>query len=293
MPGLVGYRIGFSVFLIIALLGAGEDAGAAAEGDRNTNIPVAAPIDTESAGKAWDAAYKSVVRVICPKENWGGSGFLHKSGKVITAEHVIHPCSEIIIVPNTGENIKASVLATDADIDLASLSINAPINAPALPISIHESHLNVGAQVSAWGFPAGYPGSAPLLSVGYLAGVGDTKKTTNGKVIQQWIVNAAFNGGNSGGPLLDIETGEVIGVVASKLAPISPTAKSALEALKNQQSGFMYEATRPDGSKFQISEGHVIELVLDELRNQVQLVIGMAVLDDDLLEFLKKQNIDP
>jgi hypothetical protein len=74
-------------------------------------------------------------------------------------------------------------------------------------------------------------------------------------------------------------------VVASKLAPISSTAASALEALKGQQSGFIYSATRPDGSKFNISEGQVVELVLEELRNQVQLVIGMAVPADDLRKF--------
>ena len=62
-------------------------------------------------------------------------------------------------------------------------------------------------------------------------------------MIRQWVVNAAFNRGNSGGPVVLIETGEVIGVVSSKLAPISPTAKSALDALEQQKSGFTYEGT--------------------------------------------------
>src|ERR1700730_13324447 len=95
----------------------------------------------------------------------------------------------------------------------------------------------------------------------------------------------------SGGPLLDIETGEVMGVVASKLAPISPTAASALDALRKQQSGFTYAATRPDGSKFNVSEGQVIELVLQA--GQLQLVVGMAIRADDLSKFLQHQHLDP
>jgi S1-C subfamily serine protease len=228
---------------------------------------------------------------VCPKENWTGTGFVHKTGKVITAEHVIHPCSEILIVPSEGLPIGASVMTVDEDLDIALLDPRSSIGEIGLPIST-RSELAIGTQVSTWGFPAGYPGREPLLSVGYLAGTVPVKSAKDGKVIQQWVVNAAFNGGNSGGPLLDIETGEVIGVVASKLAPISPTAASALGALKGQQSGFIYQATRPDGSKFNMSEGHVIESVLEELRNQIQLVIGMAVRADELMKFLQSQHLE-
>jgi len=100
-------------------------------------------------------------------------------------------------------------------------------------------------------------------------------------------------GGNSGGPLIQIETGEVFGVVSSKLAPISPTAASILQALEKQQSGFQYTTTAPDGSKKSYSEGQVVGMVLNELRHQVQLVIGQAVLLEDLKAFLKANNIDP
>jgi S1-C subfamily serine protease len=243
--------------IIVALVGLGAGASIAFEAQGNTSIPVAAPINTDSAGKAREIALKSVIHVVCPKENWAGTGFVHKTGKVITAEHVIHPCSEILVIPSEGPPIAASVMAADEDLDIALLVPRSSIGEIGLPIST-RSDFAVGTQVSTWGFPAGYPGREPLLSVGYLAGTAPAKRAKEGNIIQQLVVNAAFNGGNSGGPLLDIETGEVIGVVASKLAPISPTAASALEALKGQQSGFIYQATRPDGSKFNMSEGHVI-----------------------------------
>lgn len=93
--------------------------------------------------------------------------------------------------------------------------------------------------------------------------------------------------------MLLIETGKVIGVVSSKLAPISPNAKSALDALNKQRSGITYEATRPDGSKLTVTKGQIIGMVLTELRNQVQLVIGKAVLVEDIRNFLKGQGIQP
>lgn len=277
---------------LVVALGPGVGTSIASEPRDNASVPVATAINTDSAGKAREIARKSVVRIMCPKEDWAGTGFVHKSGKVITAEHVIHPCSAILIVPDQGPPIVASPMASDEDLDIALLVPASSIAEISLPIST-RADLLVGAQVATWGFPAGYPGREPLLSVGYLAGTSPVKRASNGSIIQQWVVNAAFNGGNSGGPLLDIETGEVIGVVASKLAPISPSAAKALEALKGQQSGFMYTATRPDGSKFNISEGQVMELVLEELRNQIQLVIGMAVPADDLTKFLQNQHLEP
>jgi S1-C subfamily serine protease len=288
----VFYYWSVNLCVTVGLVSLGAWPCVASAAQDNASIPVAAPMSTDSAGKAREIALKSVLRVVCPKEDWAGSGFVHKTGKIITAEHVIDRCSEILVIPSEGPSVAASAMAEDKNLDIALLLPRSPIGGIGLPIST-RTDLVVGAQVSAWGFPAGYLGREPLLSVGYLAGTTPLKRADNGSDIQQWIVNAAFNGGNSGGPLLDIETGEVIGVVASKLAPISPTAASALEALRAQQSGFMYAATRPDGSTFNISEGQVVELVLQELRNQTQLVIGMAVRADDLRKFLQSQHLEP
>lgn len=276
------------VYLGCAIAGA---SSMAADKRPATDVPVSAPIDSDSAGKGGPIAAQSVMRVVCPKEDSAGSGFLHKSGKILTASHVVRDCSEILIVPASGSQVKATVAATDDPLDLALLAPSTTLVAPSLPISA-RTNFTVGTQVSTWGFPGGYFGAVPLLSVGYLAGV-ESSKAPDGRMIRQWVVNAAFNRGNSGGPVVLIETGEVIGVVSSKLAPISPTAKSALDALEQQKSGFTYGGTKPDGTKFTFSEGQVVGLVLKELRNQVQLVIGKAVLVDDVRMFLKTHGVEP
>ena len=75
-----------------------------------------------------------------------------------------------------------------------------------------------------------------------------------------------------------IETGEVIGIVSSKLAPISQQTAQILSILEQQKFGMQYGATSADGKPINISEAQLVGAVLNELRRQVQLVIGKAVL---------------
>jgi S1-C subfamily serine protease len=255
------------------------------------NVQVAAPIDTDSAGRAGDIATHSVVRLICQAQNSMGTGFLHKSGNIITADHVVRGCtSPEMILPN-GTRSAVSTIAADQEHDLALVKPSATITARPLEIASTDD-FKIGAQVSTWGYPAGYFGLSPMLSVGYLAGI-DAHQTPSGKIIRQWVVNAAFNGGNSGGPLVQIETGKVFGVVSSKLAPISQDANAILHLLETTNSGVVYTFTNPDGSTNTIMEAKLVAMVLNELRRQVQLVIGKAVLAEDIRAFLQANKIDP
>ena len=257
-----------------------------------SDVPVSAPIDPNSAGRGGDIATRSVMRIFCIDHGTFGTGFLHKSGNIITADHVVHDCKSLRLVLSDNTNEAATVVAEDQDRDLAAIKPNAPIKAEALPIASSDD-FKVGTEVSTWGFPAGYFGLSPMLSVGYLAGV-DAVRLKDGTIVRQWVVNAAFNGGNSGGPLIQIENGEVFGVVSSKLAPISPEAASILQALeKNAGTGVMYNGKTADGKDIHATEGQLVAKVLTELRNQVQLVIGKAVILGDLKTFLTTNKIDP
>lgn len=126
-----------------------------------------------------------------------------------------------------------------------------------------------------------------MLTIGCLSGV----ENVNG--IAKWVINAAFNSGNSGGPVLRLEDGSVIGVVASKLAPLPQHIESILAALANQQSGFIYTVTHPDGQQEQFSEGKLVGAVLEFLRSQTQLVVGHAVILANLRAFLYKEGLTP
>ena len=73
-------------------------------------VPVSAPVDTDSAGKGGPAAMSSVMRVVCPTTGSAGTGFLHRSGRIITAEHVIRGAnaSDIVVVTSAGGQFKAT-----------------------------------------------------------------------------------------------------------------------------------------------------------------------------------------
>jgi hypothetical protein len=57
--------------------------------DLISDVPVAVPLDTTSSGRGGFVAVRSVVRVTCHKTNSGGTGFLHASGRVVTAQQVV------------------------------------------------------------------------------------------------------------------------------------------------------------------------------------------------------------
>lgn len=249
-------------------------------------VPVAGPIDSPAFKESAMVALGTVLRVACPATDKGGTAFLHKGGIFLTAEHVVAGCSDPLLVMADGNLVYSDVVGSDTHIDVAILKPRTPVQGRALELSkLDDWHL--GSQLSIWGFPGGYNGSRPMLSVGYVSGV----HSDNGS--RRLVVNAAFNSGNSGGPVVDVQTGEVIGIVSSKLAPISDRAKSALLALQNQSYGMSYTETRPDGSQFTLFEGQIVAMVLDELRNQVQLVIGMATPADLIGSFLLSKGIAP
>lgn len=274
-----------AIILVLAAASMPPPAAAAKES------PADAPITPESAGRGGIVAVRSVVRITC--SGWGpsGTGFVHKSGRVITAAHVVADCPGAAVVGAENRPVKVKNVAVDAERDLALLTLETPLSAEALPLAADKS-LPIGLQVSTWGFPFGYGGSAPLLSVGYLSGV-DYRRTRSGKTVREWVVNASFNLGNSGGPLIDIADGKVIGVVSSKLSPMPAVVEGALETLSKSDAGVVHVVTLPDGKKENVSEGRMVALVLRYLRDQVQLAVGKVVTVGDLRAFLASQGIDP
>jgi S1-C subfamily serine protease len=256
-------------------------------------IPVSAPVTTELAGKTAPIAQSSVFRIIDIGSGMGGTGFLHKSGRIITAAHVVSnpKISEIKIVRSNRTVIEVRSIEKDIDLDLAVIDPAVTISEKTLPIH-STTTAPAGMQVSTWGFPEGYRSFVPLLTVGYVSGI-DNVNMPSGKAVPRFVINAACNSGNSGGPVLRLEDGAVIGVVSSKLAPIPPYIVSALEVLSNQQSGLTYEATDATGKKFTLTEGKIIGDVLTYLRSQTQLVIGHAVSTAQLVDFLRVHKIEP
>ncbi len=135
-----------------------------------------------------------------------GSGVLISSrGYILTNNHVIEGADEILVKLADGRKVKAEVVGTDRETDLAVLSINAG-KLPAVIIGDSEN-LRVGDIVLAIGNPFGV---GQTVTQGIISATGRDHLGIN--TYEDFIqTDAAINPGNSGGALINVR-GELIGI---------------------------------------------------------------------------------
>lgn len=138
-----------------------------------------------------------------------GSGFLiNDDGFVLTNFHVISGSSRIQVTLNDQTQYFARPLDVDRSDDLALIKINPKTRQPFLRLG-DSDHLQVGQKVLAIGNPFGLEGT---LTVGVVSSIGRAIDSESDQRLEGMIqTDAAINGGNSGGPLLD-SSGTVIGI---------------------------------------------------------------------------------
>jgi serine protease Do len=151
------------------------------------------------------------------REVGGGSGFIvSNDGLIVTNNHVVvDEVARYSIVLTDGTIYTVDVLARDADLDVAILKINQPIEKALSYLDFGDStKLQLGQTVVAIGNAlAEFQNS---ISVGVVSGLSRSIVASDqwgrSEQLDQVIqTDAAINPGNSGGPLLNKE-GEVIGV---------------------------------------------------------------------------------
>jgi hypothetical protein len=227
----------------------------------------------------------------CASTGSKGSGFLLENGLIVTNEHVVRGCNELQIIAysSSGQAVFISQVWFDVVRDLAILRPQI-----ALPggLSLADSTtLQVGESVTTWGYPLGYNGPAPMLSVGYLAGFQSHQVDSFQK--KHLVVNGAFNSGNSGGALFRASDNKVIGVVVSKHAPISQYHQNAIEALAKNDSGVMFTATAENGAKTQFVESQIVAELLIHMRNLTQVMLGEAIAIEEVVSMLEEIDLTP
>lgn len=256
------------------------------------SIPVSTKWLLDAAGVAGRAAVQSVFMLVAQATAQKGTAFLLRSGHLVTNEHVVRDCplQELVGYSAAGQRIAFSDVFVDPRRDLAILRPE-PRQSGGLNVR-SEGDLAVGAQVCTWGYPLGYNGPAPLLTVGHLSGfIDDTPDRDPQKVVKHLVINGAFNPGNSGGPLFVAGENEVIGVVVSKHAPMTPFVQSAIAVLARNQSGVVFAARDEAGNERQFVESQIVAEVLDYFRKMTQVVIGEAIAGSELLVFLSQRRI--
>ena len=183
---------------------------------------------------------------VVPTTSVGTAFAVSADGYMLTALHLVLGKSRVHVGPlPSGKWVYATVEHVDPQLDLALLK--APLSTAALPIASIEEHPS-GLDAYVIGFPRPQSGQ---LDRRITAGLVSGRLTSRGKR-NFWIISAAVQRGNSGGPVLAAD-GSVIGMI----------------------QGVMAVKMEPDKTD-----------ILDIPQN-----VNYAVESADIIRFLKKHNI--
>ena len=142
-----------------------------------------------------------------------GSGFIiSPDGYIVTNDHVAGNATEITVTMTNGKQYPAKVVGTDAASDICLLKVDADN----LPYEIlgNSNNVMIGEWVIALGNPFGLfeINDKPTITVGVISSTGmNLEPLENRYYLNMLQTDAAINGGNSGGPLVN-SVGEVIGM---------------------------------------------------------------------------------
>ncbi len=136
-----------------------------------------------------------------------GSGVVinAQQGLILTNNHVIDNAAKIQVTLRDGRQLKATLVGTDPDSDIAVIKVAAK-NLTAIKIA-NSNHLNVGDFVIAIGNPFGL---GQTVTSGIVSALGRSGLGIEG--FEDFIqTDASINPGNSGGALVNLR-GELVGI---------------------------------------------------------------------------------
>lgn len=142
-----------------------------------------------------------------------GSGFIiSEDGYILTNDHVAGNASEITVTMTNGKHYKARIIGSDPVTDICLLKIDEK-NLPFISFG-NSNDVIIGEWVIALGNPFGLfeLNDKPTVTVGVISATGMNLEPINNRYYLNMLqTDAAINGGNSGGPLVN-SLGEVIGM---------------------------------------------------------------------------------
>ncbi|MEO2205489.1 trypsin-like peptidase domain-containing protein [Paenibacillus pabuli] len=137
-----------------------------------------------------------------------GSGFLYNDkGDVITNAHVVEGSKEVTVRTLNHEEYQGTVIGIGEETDVAVVRV--PDLQKHTPLTIAKSKAETGDEVLALGSPLGLENT---VTTGIISGVGRSFEIPPYIYSNLYQISAPITHGNSGGPLIHAETGEVLGI---------------------------------------------------------------------------------
>ena len=183
--------------------------------DRNISIPdlveanspavVTVAVRKISSGGLFGGEYQ---------EGVGTGFFIDANGIIATNNHVVEGAKNVTIILYDSKQVPGKVLWTDPANDLAIVQVQ-NIKVPGVVTIGNSDNIRVGEGVIAIGNPmsADFAGT---VTHGIMSAK-NRRVSVSGGTYEYIQIDAAINGGNSGGPLFNMK-GEVIGINSAKIA---------------------------------------------------------------------------
>jgi serine protease Do len=201
-----------------------------------------------------------------------GSGFIiDADGSILTNNHVIDRAERITVKLSDGRTLRARVVGSDPDTDIALIKVDGETGLPVAPLG-DSGTLRMGEWVCAIGNPLGYEHS---VTVGVISFLG--RKLFDESLDNYIQTDAAINFGNSGGPLIN-SRGEVVGINAA----ISSRASSIGFAVPINGAAAILPQLRARG---RVSRGYIGVALRDvdgDLERSLKLPVNQGALVQDV-----------
>ncbi|MGC5776440.1 S1C family serine protease [Paenibacillus pabuli] len=137
-----------------------------------------------------------------------GSGFLYNDqGDIVTNAHVVEGSKEVTVRTLNHKEYKGTVIGIGEETDVAVVRV--PDLKKVKPLSIAKSKAETGDEILALGSPLGLENT---VTTGIISGVGRSFEIAPYIYSNLYQISAPITHGNSGGPLISAETGEVLGI---------------------------------------------------------------------------------
>lgn len=138
-----------------------------------------------------------------------GSGFLYNNkGDIITNAHVVANAKNVKVNTTDSKEFTGEVIGISNDIDIAIVRVEGLKEVA--PLSIARTRkAEIGDEVLALGSPLGFQNT---VTTGIISGLDRDLNIDNFEYEDVYQISAPIAPGNSGGPLVDRKTGEVLGI---------------------------------------------------------------------------------
>jgi serine protease Do len=201
-----------------------------------------------------------------------GSGFIiDAAGYILTNHHVVSRAERISVKLSDGRSLRAQVVGSDADTDIALIKVQSQQPLPVAPLGDSDA-LRVGEWVCAIGNPLAYEHTVTVGVVSFLG-----RKLFDPSLDDYIQTDAAINFGNSGGPLIN-GRGEVIGINSA----ISSRASNIGFAVPVNQATAVLAQLKAHGRVARGYIGVILRDVDPDLRRSLRLPVASGALVQDI-----------